>query len=274
MRPRLANDIFHCPSCGFWSSSFARSTDGAQDSTALVESSRRKALESLRRANFRRILDVMGSLVELEGLAICDIGCAHGWFLQAAQQRGAEAVGIEPDGPVAASALREGLNIRIGSFPDCLNPAERFGAIVFNDVLEHLSEPGRVISTSYDHLDPGGLLIVNCPSSGGAIFRLSCIAARLGMHAPFHRMWQRHFHCPHVSYFSGSNLEKLVTSCGFSLVHSESLPALRLRGLWNRLRMDREASTLRSLMVYLALVGGYPVLACLPSDILLHIYRK
>jgi 2-polyprenyl-3-methyl-5-hydroxy-6-metoxy-1,4-benzoquinol methylase len=269
---RLDSALYHCRECGYWTSDFEPMPADASIS-ALNEAHRRAALAGLRSANSQTILGLLGRHASLAGARLCDIGCAYGWFLKAAQDCRAEAMGIEPEAPVADEARREGLQVRNGFFPDCLTDVEQFEIVTFNDVLEHLSEIDLVLEACHRHLVPGGLLSIVIPSSRGSVFRLSCMLSRIGMRRPLDRLWQRDFSCPHVHYFNAANLEALLKRHGFELLHSQDLPSLQLKGLWHRLRMDANARLLPSLAAWACMALLYPLLRVTPSDILCQIYR-
>jgi SAM-dependent methyltransferase len=273
MAPRLDSALYHCPKCGYWGSEFTPASADASRS-ALDEAHRRSALAGLRSANSQTILRVLGRHAPLAGARLCDIGCAYGWFLKTAQDCGVEALGIEPEAPVADAARRDGLHVRSGLFPDCLTDDEQFDIITFNDVLEHLPEIDRVLAACHRHLAPGGLLSIVIPSTRGSVFRLSCMLSRTGMRRPLDRLWQRDFSCPHVHYFNAGNLETLLKRHGFAQLHSQGLPSLQLHGLWHRLRMDANAKLLPSLAAWASMVMLYPVLRVTPSDTLFQIYRR
>ena len=129
---------------------------------------------------------------------------------------------------------------RVGYFPDALQEAERFDVVTFNDVLEHMADPRRVVAACRDRLDPGGLLSINIPSSRGLLFRAAVAARRRGR-APalFSRLWQEGLPSPHLWYFNEDQLTRLCTDEGFDLVDVGNLPGMTWRGMWSRAHMDR-----------------------------------
>ncbi len=273
MAPRLDPALWRCRECGYWQSSFPAATAAANRS-AIDEERRFQALAGLRTANSRTVFRVLAGYAPLTGARLCDIGCAYGWFLKTAKEYGVEAIGIEPESAVAEAARAQGVQVRSGFFPDCLNGDERFEIITFNDVLEHLPEIDRVLEACHRHLEARGLLSIVIPSSRGCVFRLGGMLARLGIRGPLDRLWQRDFSCPHIHYFNAKNLETLLKRHGFELLHSQSLPSLRLRGLWSRLRMDANAKLLPSLAGWTGMVLLSPLLRITPSDILFQVYRR
>jgi SAM-dependent methyltransferase len=271
MRARLAADVWRCPQCNYWCSTFTAA--GSRPPIALDEVRRQAALAAVRSRNAREIFRVLGAYGPLRGARLCDVGCGYGWFLETAQSLGMDALGIEPDAAVAQQAIAGGLNVRVGSFPQCLAAGELFDLVTFNDVLEHLPQVPQVLAACHAHLAPGGILAIAIPSSGGAIFRAGSLLKRFGVSRPFDRLWQRNYPCPHVHYFDRRNLPALLARHGFGLLHSQSLPAFGLKGLWSRLQMDRSSSSATGAVAWAALAAARPLLGLLPADILLQVYR-
>jgi 2-polyprenyl-3-methyl-5-hydroxy-6-metoxy-1,4-benzoquinol methylase len=207
------------------------------------------------------------------GRKLLDVGSAHGWFLEAAQGS-FDVLGIEPDEVTGQRAAQRGLPVRPGYFPQALAEGERFDVIVFNDVIEHIPRIDAALSACFDRLNPDGILILNLPSSRGFFYRLSKILARTGWRAPFERLWQKDLPSPHVHYFRPDNLAQLVAAHGFSLVHSAELPALRAKGLLERLRCAGNMPLLSLYAQYTAGLCAIPLLRAFPSDIILCIFRK
>ena len=103
------------------------------------EAARARALRAIRLASFNRLLNDCASLIRPGG-TILDVGCAHGWFFSAANNKGFVCTGIEPDEEMALHARREGHNVIVGFFPDAIAIDQSFNAIMFNDVFEHLPD--------------------------------------------------------------------------------------------------------------------------------------
>jgi SAM-dependent methyltransferase len=271
MTAHIEPDLWRCPDCQYRCSTFV--DDPSAPRGRLNEAHRRDALASIRRRNARTIFNALARFRNLPGARLCDIGCAYGWFLEEAKRLGATAMGIEPDAAVAALAIQRGLNVRVGSFPDCLAPDEQFDLLALNDVLEHLPQIERMAAACREHLQTGGLLAVALPTSRGAVFRAGSLLRRFGIRGPLDRLWQRGYPSPHRHYFNADNLERLLSRFRFELVHSQTLPTWQPRGLWARLRMDDSQPAWKMAIPWAALMAAYPLLCCLPSDILLQVYR-
>ena len=262
-----------CAACGFEASTLEPCIDDRSRGGALDEALRETALRKLRVDNFERVLDRIVSLRPPDD-GILEVGCAHGWFLEQCGERGIDAVGLEPDAEIADATLRRGLRVRKGAFPAALDPAERYGAIVFNDVFEHLTDPRDVLAACRRQLAPGGLLVINLPCATGFFYRLSKGMARAGLEASFERMWQKGFPSPHLSYFSQPGLAALCREGGFVEVSRERLPSVSIEGLWERLRFGGGTSWALDVLKWSAIVGARPLLRFLPPDISLQVFRE
>ncbi|WP_157934046.1 class I SAM-dependent methyltransferase [Microvirga ossetica] len=239
-------DTFCCPSCGFFKSTFRVQINEIQ---RIDESAREQALKPIRTANFKQLLDECGPLLPLAA-HILDVGCAHGWFLEAAKKRGYEASGIEPDREMAQKAHSAGHSAIVGFFPDALPVGEQYDAITFNDVFEHLPDVEGMAQAVHARLKPDGLALINLPVSDGMVFRSTRIAAKLGLSGPLERMWQKGLPSPHLSYFSARTLRMLMESVGFTLVKQGNLNAIATEGLYARIRYDKNVSTWKALGIY------------------------
>jgi len=262
-----------CPECGHLASTLEAAIEQPAAGGRVDEERRESALAALRRKNFDVILDRLTALGS-HGSVLLDVGCAHGWFLDAAAKRGYAAQGVEPDGRVGARAAQRGHAVVVGLFPDALPAAARYDVIVFNDVFEHVDDPRRVLAACRDRLYPGGLLVINLPSSRGVFFRVASALDRVGVHAPYERMWQKGFPSPHRSYFHPDGLARLVERHGFREAYRGTLVSTQREGLWPRLRFDTSVPVFASAALWVGICLAAPLLQRLPADISLHIFRR
>ena len=85
---------FECLQCGFLASTLAPAIGDDASPDSIDEAYRREALDRLRHRSFERVLDALQQLPIPPSGRLLDVGCAHGWFLQAASQRGYLAIGL------------------------------------------------------------------------------------------------------------------------------------------------------------------------------------
>lgn len=98
------------------------------------------------------------------GDRVLDIGCADGALFHRFGELIGRGVGIDDD--LSAPVVTERYELRPGTFPEALDDEEPFQVIALLAVLEHVPrERQSVLATGcYDHLAPGGYLVVTTPS--------------------------------------------------------------------------------------------------------------
>jgi SAM-dependent methyltransferase len=120
--------------------------------------------------SFPRLMERYGALldaIEAEQPAgsLFEIGCAGGWFLKIARDRGWRVRGQEITG-VGARHAREtlGLDVEHAPFPGGARPPEPCDVVYAGHVLEHLPSPSAGLRAADAWLRPGGLLVVEVPT--------------------------------------------------------------------------------------------------------------
>lgn len=177
---------------------------------------------------------------------LLDVGCGRGRFLQAARQRGWEAVGLD----VAPAAVKEaaaasGATVLQGTLsrPRPAGMAE-FDVLTLWDVLEHLTDPAGDLRCARHWLRPGGLIVIQTQNANGVT--AAWMRERWEQFVPFH-----------LFHFSTRTLALALAQAGFVGIRiepshqfvAEFLPAdgaappggpARPRGLKERLRRLRD----------------------------------
>jgi 2-polyprenyl-3-methyl-5-hydroxy-6-metoxy-1,4-benzoquinol methylase len=94
-----------------------------------------------------------------------DVGCGLGGFGLSVKQRGPiEITGIEMDADAASVAASRYDHVVTGSFPDDLPQGSRYDCIVFNDILEHLTDPWAALRSARGLLGQGGVVVASIPN--------------------------------------------------------------------------------------------------------------
>lgn len=182
--------------------------------------------ETGRLLTFRRHLSTVEDVAgpsQGEG-RLLDVGCYTGLFLQAAQERGWEAWGLEPCHWAAQEGCARGLTILEGTLRGvCLEP-ESFDVLTLWDVAEHLPHPRATFTEASRVLKPGGWIIVQSMNIESWPARL------LGPYWP----WLMEMH---LYYFSPRLLARLLEEVGFTPIKTARMGRyLRLGYLATRLQ--------------------------------------
>lgn len=142
----------------------------------------------------RGLLDAFESLARPGRLL--DVGCASGWLLRHAQQRGWNARGVELSKDAAAFARRQGLDVVHGDLFDAGFPAASFDFVYLGDVLEHVPDCRRVLNEVARVLAPGGLLYLRGPTTTNSLARalglwVYAVAGRtVTLREPPYHLWE------------------------------------------------------------------------------------
>jgi SAM-dependent methyltransferase len=100
-----------------------------------------------------------------------EIGCAGGAFLRAARDTGYTVQGVEfSEDAVRFARERFQLDVREGDVTDAGFETGRFDVVFMGDVLEHLPDPAAVVREAYRIMQPGGVLVIECPMQTNTLF--------------------------------------------------------------------------------------------------------
>lgn len=192
---QLVSAVVRCADCGLVSlplhgAAPVAYTDAA-DPYYLEQSTQRIA-------NAHRLL----SLIPAGGRLI-DLGCACGFLLVAARERGFFVQGVEMSAWASQHARDAfGLDVRTGTLEAAGLPPASYDAVVLADVIEHLTDPRRTLQAIHRVLRPGGRLLLLTPDIGSALARV------LGP-----RWWG--LLDDHYFYFSRQTLRRFLGDEGF-----------------------------------------------------------
>lgn len=151
-------------------------------------------------ANAHRLL----SLVPASG-RLLDVGCACGFLLVAARERGFSVQGVEMSAWAADHARTVyGLDVKTGCLETLNLVPASYDTVVMADVVEHLVDPRRTVQGVHRVLRPGGRLLLLTPDVGSAVARV------LGP-----RWWG--LLDDHYFYFSRATLRRFLDREGFAV---------------------------------------------------------
>ena len=167
----------------------------------------------LRQIMWRRRMDHVAALVPPPAMLL-DVGCGTGAFLRLAKTRGCEVTGTELSHAGAEAAMAQGLRVHEGEIWEAEFPAASFDVVTCWHVIEHVSDPRRMLAEVHRILRPGGWLILATPNLEDYIFRAAYMLARL-RRPRFYEPGEREVH---LFFFSAQTLRCLGTSVGFEVV--------------------------------------------------------
>lgn len=159
---------------------------------------------------------------------LLDVGCASGWLLKHAAERGWEARGVELSPEAVARARSRGLNVTQGDLPSARLPAAHFDLVYMGDVLEHVPDCRAVLEEVARVLKPGGVLYLRGPittnslARGLALSAYGAIGRTIVLREPPYHLWE----------FTPGSLRRLARRAGFEVerVRQSKIPPGRARG--------------------------------------------
>jgi len=147
-----------------------------------------------------------------KGKRLLDVGCATGFFMEAAAAEGFDVRGVEFS-TVAIGLARPEMRARIvrGDVNALRSQdAEPFDVVTAFDIIEHVQNPADFLKDIHEILRPGGVLAISSPDTGHVLRYL------MGSKWPMLQPMQ------HTVLFSRRGIAALLERCGFHAVHVET----------------------------------------------------
>ena len=148
---------------------------------------------------------------------IMDIGAGYGDFLSFMKKNGWIVQGIEPSEEAHDCSKNDDLNIRCGPFEEILEMGfQKSSVVAFNNVLEHLREPEKVLMDVKEHLlAQDGILSIAIPNDFN-IFQDMQMKTTLKDNIEKQHNWL----CPldHLNYWSHETIKNFLHKMGFEIL--------------------------------------------------------
>ena len=174
----------------------------------LEESQISAAVRAMKLATFNRDLDIIERYVK--GGRALDLGCATGFFLEAARERGFEPYGVEFSS-FAANIAKSKFGERAiynGTAEQTPFAAGSFDVITMSDFIEHVRDPAAVLRKAKSLLKPGGIILITTPDYA------TWSRTLMGRH------WT-HYKEEHLYYFDPRSMHFAAQEAGLSVVALE-----------------------------------------------------
>ena len=174
----------------------------------LADESSLPVLRRMKHATFNRYFDRLERLMPdvRPPAKVLDVGCAAGFLLEVAKERGYEPYGIELSRLAATMAEEHAGQGRVfcGRLEDVDWPPETFDIVFLCDLLEHLPDPLSALAIVRRLTKPGGVLFAVTPDIGSPSARI------LG------KYWNN-LREEHLIYLDGKTAGPLLRRAGFEL---------------------------------------------------------
>jgi 2-polyprenyl-3-methyl-5-hydroxy-6-metoxy-1,4-benzoquinol methylase len=177
----------------------------------------RRRFEEEYQAVERQYLALLERRVQVARPSVLDVGCFTGGFLQLLARRGWDVYGLELQQQAVEVARRHlpGRIFQADLYGDRF-PQRQFDVVSLLGLIEHVTDPMRMLGRCAELLGAGGTLIVETPSSS------SLPARAMG------RYWPPYAPVEHIHLFSRRALRQAVARVGLETVqlssHWKSLP--------------------------------------------------
>ena len=144
---------------------------------------------------------------------LLDIGCGAGSLLVAARKNGWNAQGLEVAEQATDYVRKLGFEVFHGELQQAEFPSQYFDVITAAEILEHLSEPRKLVQEVARVLRPGGLFWVTTPHARGLSARV------LGL------KWRCVWPPEHLQLFSVAGMKTLLREVGFKQIRFQTTGA-------------------------------------------------
>jgi 2-polyprenyl-3-methyl-5-hydroxy-6-metoxy-1,4-benzoquinol methylase len=143
--------------------------------------------------------------------SVLDIGCATGFFLEAAKQSGYDPFGIELSEYSSSLAKKKFGNAAIfnGRLEECTFNPSTFDVITMFDLIEHVRVPSETLGQAATLLKPNGIIMITTPDNKSLSNRL------MG------KKWT-HYKKEHFYYFDLESLTFIAKHNDLEIIYSEN----------------------------------------------------
>jgi 2-polyprenyl-3-methyl-5-hydroxy-6-metoxy-1,4-benzoquinol methylase len=163
---------------------------------------------------------ILGWLADGAGRRLLDVGAAEGLLSRKLTERGWSVTAIEADREAARVGAQHCAHMVVADLDrelPALTPG--FDAIVYADVLEHLTDPAWVLEGLNEQLAPQGLVVISVPNIAHLWIRLLLLLGR------FDYIDRGILDRTHLRFFTERSLRAMLDGAGLEVVRFTATPA-------------------------------------------------
>lgn len=188
----------------------------------IIGNGENESTKKMKGATFQLRLALIGEYIRSG--KILDVGCATGYFLEAAKEKGFEVYGVEFSGfssGIAKKKFGEN-NVFYGTLEQCDFTDKMFEVIAMSDLIEHVRIPQQTLLKAATLLKDDGVIMIMTPDTKTLSNKF------MG------KKWT-HYKLEHFFYFNRIAMNSLAEKCGLKVVHYEkSKKALNIEYLYTQ----------------------------------------
>jgi CMP-N-acetylneuraminic acid synthetase/2-polyprenyl-3-methyl-5-hydroxy-6-metoxy-1,4-benzoquinol methylase len=197
----------------------------------------------------RERVDIMARHLRAARPRMLDVGCSTGFVVEAARERGWDAIGLDLNPSAVEYGKSRGLDLRNAALEDAGFEPASFDAVCLFDVLEHLIAPVRTLRACVRLVRPGGIVFLYVPNFDSA--------SRLLMGRDAHFIWPTH----HLNYYTPSTIRDLLRREGLRTDYLATEGLDLVDYLWYRREVhgarDEGVEAIADLLQFFVNAGAY-----------------
>ncbi len=211
--------IVRCRNCGMWykiQSDINRNEYGEEFANADYIDSYMASASA--HAFFRKVLSGVG-IKQNKALRLLDIGTGLGTMIETANEMGFIAEGIDICEPLVEKANARGLKVYCTSAED-FDRSDVYDVVTMMDIIEHVSEPVKLLQSVHSMLKSGGEVIVYTPNYRDIMVEFSRLLYRFNLKNPVQIIYGAN----HLCFFDDRTLAIALNNSGFEINKSKIFP--------------------------------------------------
>lgn len=170
----------------------------------------------------RSFREEMLKYIPADAKTILEVGCSEGLFLSYLNKsRNCETWGIELFENAALEASKVAYKVLTGDFNEVYKslPKNYFDCVIFNDVIEHFSDPWLALINTKEILSKNGVIVSSIPN-----FRYIGNLTEIITSADFkYKEEGGILDKTHLRFFTAKSILRFFDECGYTLIKQEGI---------------------------------------------------